>query len=399
MDKNVEPAEASGVSPFRVPSFGPVFFAILLAMLAEAMAGSYIALLGVQEIGMSPLELGAFLTIPAATGVAITSFFGHLLDRQAVIWPLLVSLLSKCIGFALCAYLTETWMLIMNAGILFGLGAASFSILFAVAKGRLDEVGGSTVSRGMAILRLVASLSWTIGPALGAVLVSQAGFPSVFVGAASLAGLALAIVFFTRIRSIINAEERPALTWSILHRAAPAALALSAFHTAMFMGSNAMSIVVARDLGTEEDVGLLFSLCAGLEVVFMAAFVVWPKLSNRQGLLLVGFALFAAYFVMALVWPTLMSLYFGQIPRAAGIGIISIVGMAFIQDLLPGRAGVASALFGNTISVGFLLSGLGTGLWANAFGYWSLFFLCAALCGFGAVTLAIRRRTLIERTV
>jgi MFS transporter, SET family, sugar efflux transporter len=397
MNQYVEPVEASGVSPFRVPSFGPVFFAILLAMLAEAMAGSYIALLGVQEIGMSPLELGAFLTIPAATGIAITSFFGHLLDRQPVIWPLLVSLLSKCIGFALCAYLTETWMLIINAGILFGLGAASFSILFAVAKGRLDEVGGSTVSRGMAILRLVASLSWTIGPALGAVLVSRTGFSSVFVGAASLAGLALAIVLFTRMRSVVNAEERPALTLSILHRAAPAALALSAFHTAMFMGSNAMSIVVARDLGTEQDVGLLFSLCAGLEVVFMAAFVIWPKLSNRQELLLVGFGLFAAYFVMALVWPTLMSLYLGQIPRAAGIGIISIVGMAFVQDLLPGRAGVASALFGNTISVGFMLSGLGTGLWANAFGYWSLFILCALLCGLGAVALAFGRRTLLEQ--
>jgi len=396
MNKIVERVEASGVSPFRVPSFGPVFFAILLAMLAEAMAGSYIALFGVQEIGMSPLELGALLTIPAASGIAITSFFGHLLDRQPVIWPLLVSLLSKCIGFALCAYLTEAWMLILNAGILFGLGAASFSILFAVAKSRLDEVGGSTVSRGMAILRLVASLSWTIGPALGAVLVSQTGFPSVFVGAASLAGLALTTVFFTRMKSVVNAKDRPALTLSILHRAAPAALALCAFHTAMFMGSNAMSIVVARDLGTDQDVGLLFSLCAGLEVVFMAAFVVWPKLSNKQGLLLLGFGLFATYFVMALAWPTLMSLYLGQIPRAAGIGIISIVGMACVQDLLPGRAGVASALFGNTISVGFLLSGLGTGLWANVFGYWSLFALCAALCGFGVVTLAFRRRTLLE---
>ncbi|MGR9355038.1 MFS transporter [Rhizobium leguminosarum] len=392
MKQNFEHVKASGVSPFRVPTFGAVFFAILLAMLAEALAGSYIALLAVQVIGMSPLELGAFLTIPAATGIAVTSFFGHLLDRQPVIWPLLTSLLSKCIGFSLCAWLTETWMLVVNAGILLGLGAASFSILFAVAKGRLDEFGGSTISRGMAILRLVSSLSWTVGPALGAVLVSQTGFPGVFLGAASLAGLSLAIVFFTRMRAVVNAEERVKLTSEVFYRAAPAAVALSAFHTAMFMGSNAMAIVVAKELGTEQDVGFLFSLCAGLEVVVMAAFVLWPKLSDRQELLLAGFALFAAYFVMALAWPTLASLYLGQIPRAAGIGLISIVGMAFMQDLLPGRAGIASALFGNTISVGFLLSGLGTGLWANAFGYWSLFALCAALCGLGAMILVVGRR-------
>jgi SET family sugar efflux transporter-like MFS transporter len=140
----------SAISPFAVPNFGPAFFAILLAMLAEAMAGSYIALLAVEDIGMSPLELSAFLTIPAASGIAITSLFGHLLDRKSVIWPLVVSLLSKSVGFLLCAYLTEIWTLVLNAGILFGLGAASFSILFAVAKGRLDLVGGSTVSRGVA---------------------------------------------------------------------------------------------------------------------------------------------------------------------------------------------------------------------------------------------------------
>lgn len=400
MQQDIERLETSAVSPFTVPNFGPVFYAILLAMLAEAMAGSYIALLAVEEIGMSPLELSAFLTIPAASGIAITSLFGHLLDRKPVIWPLVMSLVSKSVGFLLCAYLTETWTLIVNAGTLLGLGAASFSILFAVAKGRLDKVGGSTVSRGMAILRLVASLSWTIGPALGAVLVSQQGFPGVFLGATSLAALSLAIVIVTRIRAVERTfEERPKLGFDVLRRAAPAILALSAFHTAMFMGSNAMSIVVAQDLGTERDVGLLFSLCAGLEVVVMGAFVAWPDLSNRQGLLLFGFALFAAYFLMALVWPTLPSLYLGQVPRAAGIGIISIVGMAVVQDLLPGRAGTASALFGNTISVGFLLSGLGTGLWANAFGYWSLFWLCASLCGFGAVILVFRRRVPKTQTV
>src|SRR4051794_27505594 len=101
MKRDSELVEAFAVSPFGVPNFGTVFLAILLAMLAEAMAGSYIALLAVERIGMSPLELSVFLTIPAATGIAVTSLFGHLLDRKPVIWPLLVSLLSKSVGFLL----------------------------------------------------------------------------------------------------------------------------------------------------------------------------------------------------------------------------------------------------------------------------------------------------------
>ncbi|MFK0335379.1 MFS transporter [Rhizobium sp. NPDC090275] len=368
--------------------FLPVMSAVLLAMVAEAMAGSYMALLAVQKIGMSPLELSVFLTVPAVAGIAVTTLFGHLQDRKPVVWPLLLSLFAKVFGLGACAYITQTWLLILGAGVFFGLSAASFALLFAVAKAQLDQLGEPVVSRGMALLRLVSSLSWTIGPALGAVLIFATGYEGVYLGAASLAASALAIVTFARMRVLPSADENKAqVSGSTLLSAAQALLALAAFHTAMFMGSNAMSIVVAQDLGTQSDVGILFSLCAGLEVIVMGAFVAWPYLSSKHWLLLVGFLLFGGYFLMAIAWPTMLSLYIGQLPRAGGIGIISIVGMELVQAMLPGRPGTASALFGNTISVGFLLSGLGTGTSADAFGYWSLFTLCAALCVFGAMVL------------
>jgi SET family sugar efflux transporter-like MFS transporter len=164
-------------------------------------------------------------------------------------------------------------------------------------------------------------------------------------------------------------------------------IAMTAFHTVMFMGSNAMSIIVVRELGSETDVGLLFSLCAALEVLVMGLFVVRPMKKANVPLLALGFLLFAGYFAMALLWPTLLSLYLGQVLRAAAIGILSVVGMAYVQELLPGRAGIASALFGNTMSAGALLSGLGTGLFAQAFGYWAIFGVCAVLCGIGGGVL------------
>ncbi|MDM9627604.1 MFS transporter [Rhizobium sp. S152] len=388
MQQHSDEVDGSKTPLRRVPFFTPIMLAVLLAMVAEAMAGSYMALLAVQRVGMSPLELSAFLTVPAATGLVVTTIFGHLQDRNPVVWPLLLSLFSKAVGLTLCAYLTDTWLLVLNAGVLFGLSAASFALLFAVAKAHLDQIGGSTVLRGMAALRLIASLSWTIGPALGAILIALKGFAGVYFGAALLAAASLVIVSLARIKVVSSEDqEREKLSIQLLLRATPAVFALSAFHTAMFMGSNAMSIVVAEDIGSQSDVGVLFSLCAGLEVIFMGVFIAWPDLSTKSWLLFMGFALFAAYFVMAIAWPTMWSLYLGQVPRAAGIGIISIVGMEMVQRMLLGRAGTASALFGNTISVGFLLSGLGTGVWANSFGYWSLFVLCAALCVFGTLAL------------
>jgi MFS transporter, SET family, sugar efflux transporter len=64
--------------------------------------------------------------------------------------------------------------------------------------------------------------------------------------------------------------------------------------------------------------------------------------------------------------------------------------MAILQHMLPGRAGVAAALYGNTIGAGALVSGLGTGLWANAFGYMALFAVCAALSVVGGLALLVR---------
>ena len=378
----------SSLALFRVPSFTPALLAILFSVLAEAIAGSYMALLAVQKIGMSPLELSAFLTLSAVSGIAVTTLFGHMHDKKPVLWPLLLALCAKIVGYAFCAVLTETWMLLATAFVLFGLSNASFALLFALAKGYLDRVGGEAVGRGMASLRLVSSLAWAIGPALGAGFVAAWSFTGVYLGATLLAVVALGVVLASRVKVVpADSTERQKITLAVVKMAAPAVIAMTAFHTVMFMGSNAMSIIVVTELGTETDVGLLFSLCAALEVVVMSLFVIRPIDGTNRGLLLVGFALFALYFMMPLMWPTLASLYWGQIPRAIAIGILSIVGMAYIQALLPGRAGVASALFGNTMSAGFLLSGLGTGLWAQGLGYWSLFTVCAVLCVIGGAVL------------
>lgn len=167
-------------------------------------------------------------------------------------------------------------------------------------------------------------------------LISTYGFEGVYVGAAALAASALAIVVLARMRiAPSDPDGRPRVTLAAVRSAAPAVLALSAFRTAMFMGSNAMSIVVAQDLGSERDVVLLFSLCAGLEVFVMGAFVVWPALSGKR------------WFLVA----------------------------------------------------GFLLSGLATGVWANAFGYWSLFSLCAVLCVLAMFVLIVFQRMLDRQSV
>ena len=51
------------------------------------------------------------------------------------------------------------------------------------------------------------------------------------------------------------------------------------------------------------------------------------------------------------------------------IGILAGLGVSLIQDLLPGRSGMASSLYTNTTHMGNLLSSLVIGVVADAYGY------------------------------
>jgi len=371
----------------RVPLFVPALLAIVLAILAEAMGFSYIALLVVETIGLSPFELGVCLTLSALSGMLVSTIFGHLHDRKPAAWPLILSLVAKAAGFGLCAILREPWMLWLNAAVFLGVSSASFALLFAIARTYLEEANDAVISSGMAALRMGGSLSWAVGPALGAAIVTWWTIEGIYVIAGALASSALAVVVICGLKAMPVSSNREPIDRSVLSSTAPIVTALIAFHTAMFAGSNALSILVAQDFGSATDVGLLFSLCAALEVVVMGIFVIRPAAGTNRWLLLFGFAIFAAYFALPIFWPSLWAFYVGQLLRAIGIAIVSIVGMAYLQDLLPGRTGTAAALFGNSASAGLLLSGLATGIWAENFGYLSLFATCGVMCLVGAAPL------------
>jgi MFS transporter, SET family, sugar efflux transporter len=383
---------------FRIPAFVAAALGILLTVLAQAMAMTYSTLNAVERVGMSPLQLSVLLTVGAVSGIVFTTLFGRLLDRHARRWPLILSLVATIVGTGLAAVVIDPVGLILIAFTFMGLSTPAFPLLFGIAKGHLDGAEPAVASAGMAALRMLSSLAWAVGPALGALAVAGWSFPGVFIGAALCGLLALAIVLLARLRPVAStaAIMTTAETVALWRSALPAAVALTLFHTAMYMGSNAMVIVVGGDLGSETDVGLMFSLCAAIEVFVMGAFVVWPAKRASRPLLIIGFLLFAAYFVAPVILPTLGTLYWAQILRAIAIGVISVLGMMYVQELMPRHAGRAAALFANTTNVSALISGLGTGTWAAGFGYWSIFGLCAALSIAGAVLIAATRS---ERSV
>ena len=104
-----------------------------------------------------------------------------------------------------------------------------------------------------------------------------------------------------------------------------------------------------------------------------------------------AFAAFVAYYVALVLARSVGPVFWAQILRAIGIALVTYLGIGFLQSLLPHRAGAAAALFSNAAQVGSVVAALGVGALAQAFGYASIFVVCACLSAAGLVMICLDR--------
>ncbi len=392
-----------GMAAARARPAASGLYALLLAAAVlvgfrESMAGPYLTLFAVERAHLGPLALGAFLTARAVGGVGFSMVFGAWFDRSPTAVPILVSLAAGAAGYAMMAATVDLPLLLLIALLPLGVGAAAFPLVFAMAKSCLG--GGAApgervrAERAIAILRACFSVAWGIGPALGAAVLGAARYDRLF-AASALCGLAAC-------GTLAGLGRRPlqhpgAAPPSEPVEASPAvgltAASFTAYAMAMVMGMVALPIVVIRDLGgSTGDVGLITSLSAMGEVPVMAAVALRPRAVGGYGGMVVGFVAFVLFFLLAGWAPGVGAMVAVQVLRALAIGLVSCVSIGYMQDLMPGRAGAAAALYANTGQVGALLAGLAAGGWAALFGYHSMFWACAALSALGLALLALGAR-------
>ncbi len=384
----------SGFQPLlRTPFFLPITVAVLFIGVGDAVGGSYLTLFAVDQGRMNPLQLGIFLAVLALSGIAVNTAFGRWFDDRPSVVPVFLALVMTAGGYFALTVTTRFYLLLLIACGPLAASLACFPQLFALAKGHLDQVGAETAERGTAMIRGTWSIAWAIGPALGALIISRFDFYGVFMTSALCAGFAILSLASGQVpaASPRKLAIRSRLATQLSGQTWFAASSLVLFHMAMFMGSIALPIVTTHELrGTKADVGLIFSVCAFLEVLVMSTFVIRPSKAGRRHWVSFGFVAFVLYFLVA-TWSSSVALLLGaQVLRAIGIGLIGYQGISYVQALMPNQVGIAAALFFNTANAGFLLSSLTAGLWAQAFGYRSMFLACAALSGLGLLLLHFR---------
>jgi SET family sugar efflux transporter-like MFS transporter len=354
--------------------------------LADAISGPYIVLFLVDRAGLGPLGLSAILTVRALGAIAFSTAFGAWVDKKTTLAPLLLALAGSSVGYALLGFTTSFVALLVIGAVPIAIGAAAFSQSIALVKREFHRSSPHTANRAIGVMRASFSLAWAIGPMIGAILVATTGFRGAFLASAASGVTALATLALVRAKPIpadaVHVKRAKPANGGLAIMLAFAALAL--FYTAMFLGSIALPIVLTTSLsGTESDVGITMSLCAALEIVVMGALIWRPLQRGERAAIVAGFAAFIIYFIALTLARSVGAVFWAQIPRAIGIALVTYLGISFLQSLLPHRAGAAAALFSNSGQLGSVLAALGTGGLAKAFGYESIFIVCAILSAAG----------------
>jgi MFS transporter, SET family, sugar efflux transporter len=390
--RNIEASLTTDVD--RSSFFVALVLVDVLAAFADAISGPYTVLYLVDEAHLGPLSLSAILTVRALCGIAFGTAFGAWIDRRTSVAPLLLTLVGTSVGYALLAVTTNFAFLLLIAAVPIAIGSAAFSQSIALVKWHFSRSSLYTANRAIGVMRASWSLAWAIGPAIGALVVAKFGFRGAFMTSAASGLIALAALTVVRAKTAflepVDVHRSKPSSGSLAVSLAFAALAL--FHTALFMGSIALAIVVTSSLGgAESDVGLMFSLCAALEIVVMGALIWRPLKRGERPAIVAGFAVFVAYFVVLALARTVGPVFWAQVLRAVAIGLVSYLGIGFMQSLMPHRAGAAAALFSNSAQLGSVVAALGVGALAQAFGYASIFVACALLSAAGLVITCLVR--------
>jgi SET family sugar efflux transporter-like MFS transporter len=370
--------------------FPALLIGVLLIGLGDSMAQPYLVLFGVDRVGLSPLQVGLLISVTAISGVAFSTWLARRYDRRPSRWPLLVAILGPAIGYPLLTATTSYALLLVVAATLLATGAANFPQLFALAR---DHLGGS--GRGTPALRSMWSLAWAIGPLVGAVLLGWQGYRSLFF--ASTIAL-VAVVVPALVLGRTPAPQHHSTEAAGNGRVSRRLLALPAgafvlFHTSMFAGSVVLPLFVTQTLHRpSSDVGLLFSVCAFVEIPASLALIALPDRIDKVKLILMGMSMMVLYFALSAASTNLGMLIGAQVARAIAIAVPVALGINHFQELMPGAAGRATTLFTNTATVGSLIAGIIGGSAAQFFGNQAALVICGALAAIAVAGMALGER-------
>jgi SET family sugar efflux transporter-like MFS transporter len=387
---------ASGTGgPARSRPFAAVLGLSLFTGVGYALAGPFMSVFLIKELAAGPVAVGAFLLADSVAALVVGTLIGRLSDVRAVRRAVIVwGTVAATVAYALFSVVRDYWLLLAVSVTLVAVATSLVPQTFAYARQAVERTGSTKAPLAISTLRTVMSLSWVVGPPIGAVLIDTSGFTGLF-GVAAALYLVAAVGTVVLLPGLGTAAVTPTgeRVGSPRRDVVLAAGAFVLLQAGDVLGFLALPLYVTDVLhGTTSDAGLIIGLCAALEIPLMLGFGALALRVDHGLLVLTGGVVALGYYGALVVTTATWQVAVAQVLHAIVISTVMGVGISYFQRLAPDRPGYATTLYTNTLKVGTMVSGPLLGL-AQTLGYRSAFAIAFGLSVIGlGLLLAVRRR-------
>lgn len=353
---------------------------VLLIGIGISITMPYLALYCTEDLGMSAGAFGVFTAVSSLSGVAANTFIGKYSDRS-MNRKIIITLatMSSALGYMSYPVFNNFILLLVIVSFFSGLGAAAMPQIYAYAQESANEGHSDDKTFAMSTLRSLVSLGFLVGPLIGTIILGVVGYKGLFLGTSAIfVAIASIVLLFLPNRRAIHVIKPNHTNKSVVNRK-QLKYSLAAF-ILLFAVNTINGIVtplfMVNELhGSHTDVGLVVSICAGLEIPIMIALgALGRKLSNH--LLMISACMIAIIYNLVLIVATdSWQIVAAQLCQSIFVAIVMGNGMSYFTELLPDSPGMSSTIYYNGSIIGRLLGNLGGGMIAQFAGIRHVYFV------------------------
>ncbi|MFS2222989.1 sugar efflux transporter [Pantoea sp. B65] len=376
----------------------PVYLAFMVVSFMIGVAGALqaptLSLFLSREVAVRPFWVGLFYTVNAIAGIAVSLLLAKRSDNRGDRRMLILFCCGMALLNAVLFAFNRHYLTLITLGVfLSSLASVAMPQIFALAREYADSSAREVVMFS-SVMRAQLSLAWVIGPPLSFALALNYGFTSMFLVAAALFVICLALIWFA-LPSVPRVEQSSEVLLTQISAWKNSDVRMLFLASMIMWTCNTMYIIdmplyISSVLGLPDRLaGLLMGTAAGLEIPAMLLAGHYVKRFGKRNMMLFAIASGVLFYLGLVLFQSRSALMAIQIFNAIFIGIIAGIGMLYFQDLMPGRPGAATTLFTNSISTGVILAGVLQGALSETWGHYSVYWL-ALLLSILALVLSLK---------
>lgn len=183
----------------------PVYLAFMAVSFMIGVAGALqaptLSLFLTREVAVRPFWVGLFYTVNAIAGIAVSILLAKRSDNRGDRRMLILFCCLMATANALLFAFNRDYLTLITFGVLLSaLASVAMPQIFALAREYADHSAREVVMFS-SVMRAQLSLAWVVGPPLSFALALNYGFTTMFVIAAGLFVVCLALIWFAQVGS------------------------------------------------------------------------------------------------------------------------------------------------------------------------------------------------------